>query len=1115
MDYVSPSNKFDHEDWISKNVYGTRGLFSSDFRSESSFEKKTDNKKREKFEGTWNSFESIPIQKGSKKKEGDVPLFILNEERGKIFVGVEQWWNYFHYSITAIKQDYKKSQRIVYKVENVHLEKLPMTERLLKTMLFDMKCNEDFIEGFIANAPWMKYNSKAPLELDIHTVLTYIRNCTDTKIFIDERKKYPLNIALCNHNGLKYYFLYDEIEFLLQYYKWNEIFGLKWKNISSLVKMFGIDISILCFRKLIPFKSIYFTEEDGKGIATEKKISELSLEKVENYYKTLGIIIPIDLHLKLKIYKSAHGEFDSKDYYIELFSIKGSVSSLFKNNIKLFHDAMTWLCNKKIIVCIREGQDENETNRVYLYRNFKQEMCIAQVIRKLFEKDYSNRLCDGMEEEEEDLPIINKKHTIDEIKNKVGHLCSEQMNAFLYALYRPVCVWTGKAGSGKTTALKTLKEFYPEQTILVTAFQKRNINALSNIFPGRAYTTHKLILLHNSTCHKSPTRSKDYNGIGDNRTTCGWNFNNCIFEGIKVFVLEESSTEPTNLGSQIIASVYSCATNLEKMIFTGDYGQTLPIGGGNLIEDLISSFEKLDCFIEFFHNHRTGLGILSDNQEAIRERNCKGLKFDGKNAIFIPINNLGELHGTLIDALAKYKVPEYNSQIISRTNNVKDIANFAYQSHYLKREKREHEELMIKKNYGKRVPYVFYSGRKFTFKKNDYENDVSNNECLELKRIEDFQLIGTTEIVKTYTNTSQFPEQGFERRLVVRSIDDSRNTMERKIKLTNVLKSSMARFGACTILGAQGGQYEIVIFIIVDGVMYNTNRNIYTAFSRTICKMIVIGKMDLIEKSIITEEPIRKTGLSEKIYRLCKSFEDKLETFPDIGIDNKIKMEGNVLKGKRQQEKERLKQEKIYSDNAYRVMKMCKDMWILVFKFILETNVQKNLYDMKSICQVLRLGRVSREFYEISQSDNVWKVTRGYFEGFFQSIYNRNPDFIFQPLIINKEMKHFDFFVYNHRFFRKYTCSLCNCIYNEFSILKSFVESVEMSLNIEENQSAQYWIKCKNGSCRFTFKINYSKCKRDSNNFFIFQKKEDYFTLEIINAICIFDLEPLNVYKVT
>lgn len=1140
QNYIVPSNHYDGLDWITSNIYCNKDLFKSDFRPEPVWDKKNDNKKRERFEGTYSFVDSeVPTEATETKPTKKTSYFALKEERYKVFTGVPKWWKYFTYHITAVKQDWNYNKKSLYKVEDVVMKRLPMTVNLLRTMLLDLKCSEVFIENFLRDAPWMRYNTTAPSELDIKDVLKYIQKYEDDQVFGPLMPRTCINALVCDHKGLKYYFLHDQVNFLMDYYKMHEILGLKWKNIVLLKGMFEEDILQLCFRKLIPFKSYYKDDSDGKSSnRMEKKIPELTMQHLINYHRSVKKPLPLDVKMKVDIYAAVCAESSSKDYYIELRAIENQLSLL---HPELFTESMNWLCEKKVILCTEEGEGRDQTERVYLWKNYKQEMCIAQCVQKLFDRDL-NHMCgdivafDPMDDKPSGVVDITEPFSIElppisVIRERGKKLCSEQFAALLLILYKRAVAITGKAGSGKTFTIEILKLFFKLEDIFITAFQKTNVNNLNYNFKDRCYTTHKLLLLHNSTCHRSPHISKEQRNNVDTikETKNGLKYTKCIFEKTRILIVEEASLMPTALFSHLLAAVTQCG-KLEKLIILGDYGQTQPILGGNLMEDFIGGFEKLGCFLEFFHNHRVGKGILSDNQDAIRDRNPEGLVFDGQKSIFVPIKTNDQIEEALKETLKKYNVPEYKSQIISRTNDIKDIANRAYQSYYLAKENRTKEEMQVMNQCPNRYKYVFYTGRKVAFKVNDYDQEISNNESLQLKRILDIyaKSLGTdAEILQSMTNTSQYPKKGYIRRFVVHSLNDPDKDNERVITLTPELRNSLVRFGASTIIGAQGGQHDTVIFIIVGYSPFNTNRGVYTAYSRTVSRIIVIGNLEILKRAIVTEDPIRRTGLAEKIYRLCcarASEREKMQQHGMIPSDSVPKELQEEVKKKKGAEKtadfisakkraEEAAQEKLYRENEWRVISMCQDVWILIFKEIINSNHNSD----RNIRFILTLGRVCVMFYNMSQNNQVWLDIRERCQLRYDAIKN-GPQSHYLSCIEVQDLgtENFGFVCNYHTLFTKFKCPKCKTIYHEIDILhKVNIKSSIQKTPFSEKETSLFHteIKCPKSHCAFTFDVHIHRLLKPDPTCLNDRLGVYYLPMKITNVQPVFNLLFLRHYK--
>jgi hypothetical protein len=454
-------------------------------------------------------------------------------------------------------------------------------------------------------------------------------------------------------------------------------------------------------------------------------------------------------------------------------------------------DAINWLSKMKIIII--------EDNRVYLKQSYKNEVTIAQA----FEKIIKNRLASRYTIPESEDPyspteqhnnnnnnkkrgkqnkrkhsesksasdMMNREKLMEHIRST---MCDEQLAALEHHLAHPILLINGIGGCGKTKLLEDLASLYKPGEVLSTAFQNSNTGNMSRATYGMSFTTHMLIHNHNTTCCKSPYYKKNScleeppEGVklirkmeyGECCNHIGIPFRDCMFEGVRVLLIDEISTMYQELFAKLLASLVHCAPNFDSIVIVGDSYQIGPIRTGNVAPDLMKTFSQLGCAFEFKHNHRVGTEILANNAMAVRLGKPEQIRFDGVTAIHIPIpqqqqrnnnnyynrykkqwNNWVDsttIADLVVSVLGKYNIPNDQVHIITRTNEIKDKINIKVEDYYLSKSLR----IIHRWPNGTRKQCQ-YLEMKYLFSKNHYGIGAINGELLKLVAIEDYEDIST------------------------------------------------------------------------------------------------------------------------------------------------------------------------------------------------------------------------------------------------------------------------------------------------------------------------------------------------------------------------------------
>ena len=603
------------------------------------------------------------------------------------------------------------------------------------------------------------------------------------------------------------------------------------------------------------------------------------------------------------------------------------------NNAKHFEQSMKWMKMNNIINEDKlynkykniQNSNDIEDTAIYLHNIYTWELCTVEIFRLMFKNHIdvnkkkekkkniiSNKGNDKINQKqqqqqnietlvtksevpkkrqltfEEEIEKFNQ-NTSDPIKTINNHeLCSEQKAAMKIYCEKPVLLVEGRAGSGKTEFLSILLKFHKIDHIIGTAFQANHVENLSRIFPNRCFTTHLLLYTHNNTCYNygknasrintlKKTSDDDNNNNDDNNgkkeyefSRCGLKYHKCIFENIEILLIDEMSTQSIDVFSKIISAVFLCG-KLKRLILIGDHHQLISIRPGDVLHQLYKVLSENNMAVEFLHNHRVkeSARILHHNSEAIRMGEAENLIFDNKNCIMVDLKSFGGIENSLDHVLRKYKIEEEQHCVITRTNNIKKILNKVTEEYFHNFD-----------NIQSKTPYLHYRyepNRKIMFKKNDYTRGLFNNQILCLDKLIDFSINipiemvldkhRTASVYKSFPkNTGEFVKRENQRVAICHTLltNEKKNFIWDKWAQRYVRHAS-----AITTHGFQGSQINTIIIVIPFFSQFDTREALYTAFTRAVENVIIIGKKDDIFKIIKNIEPIRDSYLSSKIREHC------------------------------------------------------------------------------------------------------------------------------------------------------------------------------------------------------------------------------------------------------
>ena len=744
-----------------------------------------------------------------------------------------------------------------------------------------------------------------------------------------------------------WFFFFEDITFLSQFYPTEHILLMDTKRLAPLVKELKEQPHNLCFAGKIWFerkRSRDETLDKSACIPLSLPLRELSFVSMK---KIQGQFVE---ECKTKAWESCavhiyhilkEETFQEKHCYTSVVYLRSMCEG---KNVRRgdFQYALDYLDRESIITM----EDEQ---RVYLTAVYAWEHCIMLVMKSLLSRDITEKAMCVMEYESNvgDVREVENASTTDPIPplyTSRGHLfCEEQQAAYACHLRFPLLMINGKAGSGKTDFLGGLTALYPLEELLASAFQAVNVGDLAKIFPGRAFTTDKLLWVHSTTCEyhgssdwergrgaskrerdddddntdeKERKNEKDKKTIKQSKIQIP--YKKCIFEKVKVLILDEMGTQNVAGFSKLLSALLVCGS-LQKIIFSGDSRQLPSIHPGDLLRHLCLFLKEGGMLVEFQHNHRTHAGaqLLSQNADHIAAGDYDKLVFDQRSAIHIPTERHSLLQNTLVDVLTKYNITEYEHHTIARTNKVKTELITATEKYY--REKQRQFEPSYR-------PWGKYEvGRKIMFGQNDYDADIVSNEILAILDISDVMRAsgkGSSEHrvshgIRSHTELWQTP--GSTRELCCVKLSEcsekeilgmmGKGTLDRRDKRLKIIpwndwsKKYIRRASATTTYAFQGAQKHTVIFVLPYACRYDTRELVYTAFTRPTHRLIFIGDVHDLRRACKNMETPRRSMLSQKLITACSALLKEYRT-PDAPKNENDDGAVKHRKGKGKEEEE-------------------------------------------------------------------------------------------------------------------------------------------------------------------------------------------------------------------
>ena len=664
----------------------------------------------------------------------------------------------------------------------------------------------------------------------------------------------------------KQYFLHAELEILKKYYDEESLLTMACSKIIELLEVIKSEPLRLCFYTQNPFTRILkpdkFAEKDtGIKQNTHSPIPEITYDNLQKIVKTYKLKILKFKLLAVYMYDSIKFDRDDQKH---CFSKKNEILN---KGIELRIDMQT--CINALLFIQEQGVIEIHGEEIFLKNVLMWERATSSALGII-----SKRMAEGNN--------INKMKTSNpfEIITKSGQpLCDEQRKAFELLCYSPFIVIAGGGGSGKTSLLDAYinNMINPKKDVLLLSWMGSNVGTLKRILPGRAFTIHIIMSVHYNTCSKN-TRRTDMDRERDQAnypsrslkkhgSKLGIDYDECIFEDIEELFIDEAG----NNGSQLISlpiTAAACCGKLKQVVYIGDHAQLQPIDIGTPFKKLIKAAETLGTCIKFKHNHRVtpDSQVLFDNSRAILNNKAQDIVFDNNVTFNYEIPYKTKIEDVVIAILDNHNIGEYEHQIITYTRGVRNRVQWAVDCYY------------YGKQHGgggprKRTHLV---GRKITFKKNNYDLAVYNNDIYVITEIRD------TIVSKNGTSTSHSRQGtdypipvGHTREIYVKSLYAKESDPAIVLQWDEWTRKFIASGSASTNHAFRGLEIKIIIYLMPWWSPYETNEALYTAFTRPTDGFFFVGDQAFLEKSIKNHESARNSNLDIDIISKCRQSIEK------------------------------------------------------------------------------------------------------------------------------------------------------------------------------------------------------------------------------------------------
>lgn len=485
------------------------------------------------------------------------------------------------------------------------------------------------------------------------------------------------------------------------------------------------------------------------------------------------------------------------------------------------------LCiDRKIVM-----KEENEEIRIYPTHYYYLELNTAKMLHDL---DIDCEMPEEMMEKRLEKVEKREKITLDIMQHK----------AVIEAIKHGLLVLTGGPGTGKTTTINTMIQFFESEgmDILLAAPTGRAAKRMTEATGYEAQTIHRLLEVSGN-----PEEEGNINGFMKNREN--------PLEA-DVIIIDEMSMVDLSLMHALLSAVVVGT----RLILVGDVNQLPSVGAGSVLKDIIAS----ECFpvvtlTRIFR--QAGESDIVVNAHKINAGEPVVINNKSRDFFFLKRQEADIIIRVII-ALIQEKLPKYvnasQNEIQVMTPTRKGLLGVERLNQMLQRylnppaPSKDEEEI---------------AGR--IFRVGDKVMQIKNNYQLEWE-------------VRTKHGLTVDSGQGiFNGDMgVVSEINKYDETLEveydehRKVKYPFEMADELELAYAITVHKSQGSEYPAVIIPLLPGPRLLYNRNLlYTAVTRAKKCLTIVGSESVFQEMIQNKtEQSRYTSLSERIQEFSNGF---------------------------------------------------------------------------------------------------------------------------------------------------------------------------------------------------------------------------------------------------
>lgn len=489
---------------------------------------------------------------------------------------------------------------------------------------------------------------------------------------------------------------------------------------------------------------------------------------------------------------------------------------------EILHDELTDLSIEGKVVI----KNVEEQNIVYTTANYYMELNSARLISDLMLRY--------------DTPDIELQEALDSIEENADIVLDDiQREAVNSAITSGVAVITGGPGTGKTTIIKAIIEYFDNGglEVLLAAPTGRAAKRITESTGYQAQTVHRLLEFSGVPGEDGGTKLK-FGRNADNPLECD------------AIIIDEASM----LDSFLFHALLQALVYGTRLILVGDVNQLPSVGPGNVLRDIIDS----GCFPV------TELKkIFRQDEESAIVKNAHRIK-DGEH---IEINNKSSDFFFIPRKGPVEIVKELNELILENLPNYLDISPSEIQVLTPMRKYELGVEALNEKLQNTMNPKNPKLREKekngIIFREGDKVMQIRNNYKLEWKIFREQGAYVLEEGIGVFNGDMGIVKlvNDFDEEITV-LFDDGREAIYNYHML-----DELEHAFSVTIHKSQGSEYPAVVIPLYSGPRKLLNRNLlYTAITRAKKMVVLVGNINLVNQMIDNvEEQKRFTGFADRL----------------------------------------------------------------------------------------------------------------------------------------------------------------------------------------------------------------------------------------------------------